>query len=111
MRKELQRIEPWSVVKVTFFLGLGLGFLAGLFYGFLLKGAAETTGEVPFFGLTWAGVLLGALLCALAGSIFYAILGGVASALYNLIARRFGGIEVQVTDERSETSSFPRESV
>lgn len=110
MRKELSRIEPRSVVKISFFLGFGLCFLIGLFYGFFLKGTAGTTdslfpnGETPFGELTWGGVWLSAFLIALAGSVFYAIIGGVIAVLYNFVARLFGGIEIQVTDEPAELS-------
>ena len=104
MRKELQRIEPWSVVKVSFFLGMVISFVAALLYGSILKGFVGTNsllheGGNHFFNMTWVEVWISAIVIALAGSIFYAILGGVIAILYNLIARHFGGIEIHVADE------------
>lgn len=109
MRKELQRIEPWSVVKVAFFLGMIVCFIGALLYGSILKGIDGTDGLLHeggnhSFDMTWAEVWLSAIIIALAGSIFYAIFGGVIAVLYNLIARLFGGIKIQVADESRELS-------
>lgn len=109
MRKELQRIEPWSVVKVAFFLGMVVSFVGALLYGFILKGMVGTGGLLHEGGnhiveMTWTEVWVSALVIALAGSVFYAIMGGIIALLYNLIARLFGGIEIQVTDKPDELS-------
>ena len=111
MRKELTRITPKSVVKVFFFLGLAINFLLGLLWGLFLKGAIESgsdflpKGEMPFEAMTWTEVLLGAFLFALAGSVIYAIGGGIVALLYNLIARHFGGVEFHIDEGPSEVSS------
>ena len=120
MRKELQRIEPWSVVKISFFLGMILSFVAALLYGGILKefaGTGSLLHEGPgnhSLNMSWGEIWISALVIALAGSVFYAILGGVIAILYNVIARHFGGIEIQLNDESSgfhgETELQGRES-
>jgi ABC-type uncharacterized transport system permease subunit len=104
MRKELQRIEPRSVLKVAFFLGLVVCFIAALLYGVILKEAGQTDsllheGGNRFGEMTWAEVWISAFVIALAGAIFYAIAGGFVAMIYNLIARHFGGVEMQIADK------------
>jgi hypothetical protein len=111
MRKELIRITPKSVVKVSFFLGLAVNFIIGLFWGLFLKGAAESgsdflpKGDMPFEPMTWAEVFILAIVFALAGCVMYAIIGWIIALLYNLIAHHFGGIEFHINEESSEFSS------
>ena len=88
MRKELQRIEPKSILKVAFFLGLVVCFIAALLYGIILKEAGQTDSLLHEGGdhpgeMTWAEVWVSAFV----------------ALIYNLIARHFGGVEMQVTDK------------
>ncbi len=104
MRKELQRIEPKSVLKVAFFLGLVVCFIAALLYGVILKEIDQTDSLLHEGGnhlaeMTWAEVWVSAIVIALAGAIFYAIAGAFVAMMYNLIARHFGGVEMQVADK------------
>ncbi len=112
MRKEISRVEPWSVVKISFFLGMVVCFIAALLYGFILKGIVgfdalghEGGNPANHVGMTWIELWLGAVAVGLAGSVFYAIAGGLVAMLYNIIARRFGGVEVHTSDRSSEFSS------
>ena len=111
MRKEVIRLAPKSVIKVSLFLGLAFNFILGLLWGLFLKGAIESDsdllpkGDMPFEAMTWTEVLLGALLIAVLGSVICAIVGGVVALLYNLVVQHFGGVEFHINEEPSEISN------
>ncbi len=96
---ELKRIDPLSVAKVTAILYGAMGLLfGGLFSLLALMGFAldnSSTGAEAALTSMIFGV--GAVIIL---PLFYGILGGIFAALgamlYNLIARFFGGIRVDL---------------
>ena len=100
MRTHLSRISAWH-------LGLFLGFIAFfisipvVIFAFIAIGPGRTVTLSGFFSLTFTNqlepglVLIYPFLNAAAGMIS----GAVAGLLYNLFARLFGGIPVNLTQE------------
>jgi hypothetical protein len=89
----LRRIDPLSLAKVAGVLYAVIGVLAGLFFAITgLFGALFGRGEVwgSIFGIAAVVVL----------PVFYGGLGFIMSflgaALYNVIAERIGGVELDV---------------
>jgi hypothetical protein len=107
MKYELKRLGIWSVMKISFLLGLALGFILGLFYAMILLplvllplGNQGTFGDSSDMPLAVGGVLM--LLMPIVMSIFlaiaYGIGGAIGAALYNLFSRWFGGAEVELRE-------------
>ena len=114
MKREIQRIEPVSAVRVGFILGLGLGVIFGLVEAVFLKLLAGSGGEAmlpagaaELTKLSGGGILLLALS---AGLMFSPVagarsLGALTAMFYNLAAHFFGGIEMILMEtSRSRTT-------
>jgi hypothetical protein len=108
MRRELQRIEPWSAVRVGFFLGIPAGFLFGLLEAAFLKTMTGQGATLPpeanaLGDLSGGSVFMMALMMSVMCSLLFALTGGIGAMIYNLIARLFGGVEVRISgdDERA----------
>jgi hypothetical protein len=112
VKREIQRIEPFSAVRVGFFFGLLFGFFFGLFNAAIVRFLAVSYGEAflppgssglaDLSGLT---LLIFAVFTALTFSLLYALLGLVMAWFYNLIARLFGGIEVHTQPDEPAPGS------
>lgn len=106
----LRRIDPWSVLKVSFFFLLSL-WVVVLLAGAILWSAATGSGAIDnveefiteLFGLkTFAfegeqlfrGMAVGGLIMVLAGTAFSVLL----SVLFNLISDLTGGIQLSVVE-------------
>lgn len=97
----IKHVGVWSVAKVSF----GLYALLGLIIGLIIAGVSALAGAAGALAgaesdmPTWIAPVfgIGALIIL---PIFYGILGlivgAVATAFYNLIARIFGGIEIDL---------------
>jgi len=105
MKREVQRIEPWSMVRVGFFVGLLAGFLLGLLEALLFKSLSGTgqssvlpPGAGELISLTGGGIILLAITMSLFCSLSFALCGALGAVFYNWAARLFGGVEI-TTDE------------
>jgi hypothetical protein len=93
---ELKEIGPVSCAKVLGILYGGIGLIAGVIIGFLAV-AGGALGHGNNYGNPFLGSLfgMGAIVFL---PVMYGVLGALAgllfSALYNLIARWVGGIQV-----------------
>jgi hypothetical protein len=95
----VKRIEPLSVMRVAGILYAGLGLVAGAMFSLVIAmGSLPSKGEqgAPPFPFR---MLFGPLAIVVL-PVFYGVLGalmtGVMSALYNVVAKWVGGIEVEV---------------
>ncbi|MCK4462577.1 MAG: DUF3566 domain-containing protein, partial [candidate division Zixibacteria bacterium] len=115
MLYELKSIRIWSFTKVSFFVNLVVGFVLGLMYAMtlpiLLAGMSEFGGvfgqsfdpsEVPIGVMLIIMPIMGAMFAA----IFHTLIGIVLIAMYNLVARLVGGLEMRF--EPSETKPVSR---
>ena len=96
---QLRRIDPFSCGKVIGLIYAAFGLLVGLFAScFSLIGSAAASqsnegGAFFFLGGGLFAVILFPLLYGLAGAFF----GVIGAVLYNFVAKRFGGIEVELS--------------
>jgi hypothetical protein len=105
MKREVQRIEPWSMARVGFFVGLLSGIVLALLEALLIKsltGAGQSSalppGAAELISLTGGGIVLLAITMSLFCSLSFALFGMLGAVFYNWAARLFGGVEI-TTDE------------
>jgi hypothetical protein len=98
MRKRIKRIAP---LKTGIVLGVLYALLSLIIVPFLLlagagvaAAASRNGGTMPFAFLFGAGALFLPVLYGIMGF----IVGVIAAAVYNLVAKMTGGIEVTVED-------------
>ena len=108
MIRELKRIEPKSVVRIAFFIGLLCGFLFGVYSSFVLNqlsGMLTAEESAALGGLMGGSVLMTGVMMGLTGSLFFSVMGWLLAVVYNFLAGRFGGIEYIVAETKdSETA-------
>ena len=98
----VKHVGPLSVGKICFAMYALIGLLAGLFiasFGFLLSNAAASNPDN-----TWPAAMLGPFMgigAIILFPIFYGVIGFIGgvifAALYNVVARMMGGIEVEIS--------------
>ena len=117
MTYEIKRIPPGPALKVSFFVFLIVGFIAGLFYGFmiinlisslggLLNGEEEIFTDFMHMGLI--GIIMMGIMMAIFSSVVMTAMVGIAVVTYNVIAGMLGGFkfeleEVEVMPSRYDT--------
>jgi hypothetical protein len=115
VKREIHHIEPWSAVRVGFFIGLLSGFVLGLLNGAMIKYFATILGDkmmppelMTMVNLSGGAIIALSIIMSLISSLIFAVLGLVAALCYNLIASLFGGLEIHVTgEERSQVGVPP----
>ena len=96
---QIKRIGVKQTAKVVaiFYFAITLPIFIPLFVISLLIGGFTNSGNFGMFGAIFGGIFMLVL------PFLYAILGGVmvaiSAATYNFIAKRFGGIEVEIENE------------
>jgi len=88
--KKITRIAPKSLAKMFGALYAIMGFIAGIFFSLAALVMAASGEMGGLFGL--AAIILLPLLYGVLGLIF----GYITALLYNLIAKRMGGIEFEI---------------
>jgi hypothetical protein len=114
MTYEIRKIHVWSVMKVAFVIFGVLGLIVGLFYiiFFAFMGRMMELAAPQEFG-RMAGLFGGALgvIAAFFLAVFYAVFGSLMTAflvgIYNLLARGFGGIELQLEAQSPPVQQSP----
>ena len=106
MRYEVKSIGLWALIKVSFFLNLAVGFIVGIFAAlymvFIFSVMSQMSGIGAEFGFPDTGPPLGfslvaiPILFAIMGAIFHTMFAAVIAGIYNLIARLFGGFELNL---------------
>lgn len=98
--KKLTRVGVWSLAKTLAMIEAIIGLLVGVvelgmfaFAGVMtIVGGATTAGLITL--ATGVGMLIAAPLVMAIGGL---IMGLIVGWLYNIVAKRFGGIEVELT--------------
>ena len=97
--KEVTYIDPVSAAKITALLGILWAVLGWLFSGIvitlLVQGAGAFPDVPPAFSL--GGLLSGVI----GGFIGGGLSGYLGSLVYNVLARKFGGIILELQDQQS----------
>jgi hypothetical protein len=118
MRYELKSISLWSVIRVSFFLNMVIGFVLGALYALMMSiyfAAASSFPALIGGGIDISGSSIGAILIlfpligAACGAVFHTILAMIICLAYNLIGRMTGGFEFELN--RADPESRPSESI
>ncbi|UCD62635.1 MAG: DUF3566 domain-containing protein [Candidatus Zixiibacteriota bacterium] len=114
MRYELKSIPIWPLTKVAFFVHLVVGFLVGLLYAALLFPFMAALMNLPEFQAEELGIVVAPLgivaimmpfVMALSGAFFGTIFTVILAAVYNLIARLLGGLELNLAAVESAVTA------
>jgi hypothetical protein len=116
-RLNLTRIDPWSVMKMTFLLSIALGIVTIvavlILWGVL--GAAgvwdsinQSVNDIVGDGSTWdvsnylgtSRVLGFTMIVAVIDVVLFTVLATLGAFLYNMAAALLGGVEVTLTEEQ-----------
>jgi ABC-type Fe3+ transport system permease subunit len=115
LKREIQRIEPRSALRIGFFVGLLLGFVIGLFEAAIFKSMSGAGGlpadmQQQLTALTGSSIIMLALVTSLMFSLLAAFLSTLGAVFYNWAARLFGGIEFHLSgDEAYESDEHHHE--
>ena len=96
--QRIQRIGVMSLAKIWGLLFLLVGLLFGVLYGLIVSGigvVAAVSGEKEALLLVVAGVVFMVLFPLMYGGMGF-VMGALMAWLYNLVARRFGGLEIDI---------------
>jgi hypothetical protein len=103
MKYEIKSVSIWSVIRVSFFVNLVIGFLVGILYAGLLSivlasaaSAPQLFGEQLDLGPLAAGVtmILVPVIFAFLAAVFNTLLAMACAVVYNLLGRTVGGLEL-----------------
>lgn len=107
--QRIQRIGVMSLARIWGLLFLLVGLLFGVLYGLIASGigiVAAVSGEKEALLLVVVGVVFMVLFPLLYGGMGFAM-GALMAWLYNLIARRFGGLEIDIELAPAPPQSAP----
>ena len=91
----LRRIDPFSAGKIAALCNLFVGIIIGLIYGFfiIIVGAFSGGGQGPMLIGMGVAMMIGMPLLYAVLGLLSGLIGG---AIYNFVASRFGGLEVEL---------------
>ncbi|WP_241698373.1 DUF3566 domain-containing protein [Flaviflexus huanghaiensis] len=111
----ISRIDPWSALKVSFLLAVGLGIMIVVSAIVLwmvfdamnvfasVRDLLETLGSEPLLELMqyleFGRVVSFSIIVAVIDIVLFTFLGGIMAILYNVIAMLVGGTHITITDE------------
>ncbi len=94
---ELRKIGVVSVMKIAFVVNLVIGFVAGLImtvFSLLLSPLASMGGGHSMGGMMWGPISI--VVLPLVYGVIGALMTGLGALVYNFLAARLGGIQVQI---------------
>jgi len=116
MKYELKLIRIWSFIKVSFFVNLVVGFVLGIFAALFMPlfmvglmdyggryGGGVAPSDLPLGMMLVMFPIMGAMFAA----VFHTMVGIVLIAVYNLVARAVGGLEMRL--ELSEAAPVEKQ--
>ena len=99
---EIKKIEPGSVFKLYFLLGVVFGLLASIILviaGATLKNIGLELGTFGASGPLQAGTaIIGVVLASLAYGLMAGVISTIGAIIYNVFAAAIGGIVVKLDD-------------
>ncbi len=111
----ISRIDPWSALKVSFLLAVGIGVMIVIstvvVWNVLdamnvfasIRDLLETLGSAPLLELMqyleFGRVVSFSIIVAVIDIVLLTFLGAIIAVLYNLIAMLVGGTHITITDE------------
>ncbi|AZQ78232.1 DUF3566 domain-containing protein [Flaviflexus ciconiae] len=111
----ISRIDPWSALKISFLLAVGMGVMIVISSVVLwnvldsmnvfasIRDLLETLGSEPLLELMqyleFGRVVSFSIIVAVIDVVLFTLLGGIIALLYNLISMLVGGVHITITDE------------
>lgn len=95
MDYEVKYVDPLSVLKVLFVIGVVIGLVVGL-VGALFLALSGAVGPGSVFPVAPWFVLWSVVVAPVLHGLAMAILGALAIVVYNVVARLVGGIRIRV---------------
>lgn len=98
---KIEKIGVSSAAKIYGLTLAVLGFILGIFYALFFTAFSGLFGDdIPIAGVGGLGIFM-----VIAIPIFYGIMGFIVGALgavvYNFVASKVGGLEIQLSQERN----------
>ena len=111
----ISRIDPWSALKISFLLAVGMGVMIVISSVVLwnvldsmnvfasIRDLLETLGSEPLLELMqyleFGRVVSFSIIVAVIDVVLFTLLGGIIALLYNLTSMLVGGVHITITDE------------
>lgn len=90
--KTIKKLGVMSVAKLQAAIGAVLGIFIGLIFA-IIGTATKLTGQpAPFAGLGFFAIIVFPIIYGIGGFVF----GAIGAWLYNIFAKWFGGIEIEL---------------
>ncbi|MFH2048571.1 MAG: DUF3566 domain-containing protein [bacterium] len=103
MKLEIKSIGIWSLIKISVFIHLIVGFIFGVFYAFMLS-FMSSAGVLPLDimgneDITLLGmIIIVPIMFSIGGAVFGTIWVVICVFIYNLLAKLIGGLEINTED-------------
>ena len=95
---KIEKIDVASAAKI-YGLTLGiLGFVIGIFYALFLSAFSGLLGDLPIAGAGGLGLIMVIFFPIIYGVLGF-IMGALGSVVYNFVASKIGGLEIQLSKE------------
>lgn len=99
MKLEIKSIGIWSLIKISVFINMIVGFIFGIFYALMLS-FISISGLLPLDimgneDITLLGMIIVVpIMFSIGGAVFGTIWGVICVFIYNLLAKLIGGLEI-----------------
>jgi len=103
MKLELKSIGTWSLIKISVFINMIMGFIFGIFYAFMMY-FMSSAGLLPLDmvgdeDVTLLGMIIFVpIMFSIGAAVFGTIWAVVCVFIYNLLGKIIGGLEIEVED-------------
>ncbi|OYX21859.1 MAG: hypothetical protein B7Z16_05530 [Algoriphagus sp. 32-45-6] len=100
----IKKIDVGSAAKV-YGLTLGiLGFVIGIIYALIFSSISSLVGdEIPISGAGLGVAML--IFIPIVYGIIGVVFGAIGAVIYNFVAAKFGGLEIEISNLHSTTSN------
>ncbi len=103
MKLEIKSIGIWSLIKISVFINMIVGFIFGIFYAMMIS-FMSTAGLLPMDiigsdDITFLGMLIVVpIMFSIGAAVFGTIWCVICVFIYNLLTRIVGGLEINTED-------------
>lgn len=90
----LKKVGVLSIAKIQSILMIVIGFFLGIFYAIIAASVDKTEYATdPLVMLGWWSIILMPIIYGIMGF----VIGAIGAWLYNLIAKKIGGVEIELS--------------
>ena len=100
---EIKKVAPKSAFKVTLYFAIipiVIMLIVGI--GASIIAAITGQGELAFFGIAY-------IVMSIVGIVLYGVFGALFAVLYNVLAGKFGGLEISVKEDENDITLQKKE--